>query len=192
LVRRDFIEVLRLFDPNDAVGVFRDLARHLSDTEYWSLLGQVWIRIDSPAAHVRSLRRFLTSRRPERETIMSHADRADLATMPDPIRVHRGCLSRDRGWSWTINEDRAHWFAWDRVRRHGGPDRRGVVLSGFVVKGDVIAFLDQRNEAEIIVDPSNVQGVTVVEADLDRGERYNAVLSLIEISRMETFLGVGD
>ena len=74
----------------------------------------------------------------------------------DPLAIYRGQATAEEptGISWTLSQERAHWFA-TTVPRVGS--RPGVVLSGRVARDAVLGYLTDRNEDEVIVDPDDVQ-----------------------------------
>ncbi|PLS19442.1 hypothetical protein CVD28_03225 [Bacillus sp. M6-12] len=72
------------------------------------------------------------------------------------ITIYRGEGSKSRGleeaYSWTINQKIAHFFA----KRF---DKEGKVYQGKVHINDVIDYIDDRNEGEILVIPTNVKEI---------------------------------
>jgi hypothetical protein len=105
---------------------------------------------------------------------MSEEERKAFEALPDPVQVFRG-FHRDggeRGFSWTTDREMAEWFAqvfnrgpkW--YRRPGSEpdapllwgDPGGVprVASGTVAKRDVLAYLLEREESEVLTLPEQV------------------------------------
>lgn len=83
---------------------------------------------------------------------------AVLRDMPDVLKVYRGGNSAstpyEEAYSWTLDVNVANFFA---ARR--GSDA-GYLVEAEVAKKDVIdVFLDDRNEQEVLVDPSKVKVV---------------------------------
>ena len=90
---------------------------------------------------------------------MSAYERRYLASLPNRLTIYRGSQSkRIRGWSWTLDQKKAHWFAnrWARLN-FGKPH----IATGKVKKSDVIAYFSRRKEKEIIIDPSKVKIVQI-------------------------------
>ena len=84
-----------------------------------------------------------------------HADeRKALRAMSDTLVIYRGIAQglNEMGWSWTLDYDKATWFA----RRFQSADRIPVVLTGSVSRTDVVGYLTSRGEEEIAVDPEHV------------------------------------
>ena len=87
--------------------------------------------------------------------------RKKLKGFPDVIPVYRGEGSEStpytKAFSWTTEINTAYFFA----SRLGG--ERSRVVNGFVKKEDVLEYLADRNESEIIVFPDKVQDITVCD-----------------------------
>lgn len=91
----------------------------------------------------------------QQELVMDEEERALLAAMPDTLTVYRGTPKPDlngEGMSWTLNRDKAVWFA--KRFREDGDDV--TVITGTVAKRDVLAYFTGRNEDEIVVFPEYV------------------------------------
>ncbi len=83
----------------------------------------------------------------------------ELQAMPDRFTVWRGALDINRkGWSWTVDRDKAVFFA---NRAYGARER--YVIKGTVEKANVLAYLTGRSESEIVIAPEHVLDVTVDE-----------------------------
>ena len=90
--------------------------------------------------------------------MMDERERSSLAQLPDTVDIFRGCHDWNKeGFSWTRDLEMAQSFA-HRNREAG--QKEPIVVLGTVQKSSIIAFLDRRNESEIIVDPKKV---TVIE-----------------------------
>lgn len=138
------------------IDVFDRIKRRLSDQQYWETLG--WLYVDQEFVYNQraKLRRLLQSPRPHRQFIMSEADRATFAGLPDKLTLCRGFnKGNGLGWSWTLSEEKAIWFA----HRFEELNARPRLLVGTARKKDAIAYFGDRNE-EILIDPKLV---TVVE-----------------------------
>ena len=94
------------------------------------------------------------------ETLMDDDERKTLAGLPDIVEVYRGvktCGMRSaRGMSWTLDLDRARWFA-------GRFDTKGYVFKATISKKDILAYLEDRQEAEAVVDTRKLMGVELLE-----------------------------
>ena len=144
------------------VDAFKRIAKRMSDEQYWDLLSECWIDSENIRENPTVWQGLLRSKRPGRENMMSYADRELLVRFPESIEVFQGHTDeRDDGWSWTIDRSKAEWFA----RRFADFEHADPVLSfGVAHKKDVIAFLTNRGESEILIPRSKVKicGVTPV------------------------------
>jgi hypothetical protein len=80
-----------------------------------------------------------------------------------PFQVYRGVAGngsarRPRGLSWTLDVERARWFA----RRFSLESP--AVWSGEVAAGDVIVYIDGREEKEVIALPETIKRLRRIEA----------------------------
>ncbi len=76
------------------------------------------------------------------ETLMTGEERAALADLPDPTPAYRGATSR-KGLSWTLDRSVAESI----VERLG----KGKVFAADIPRSRVLAYFDDRQEAELIV-----------------------------------------
>jgi hypothetical protein len=131
------------------------------DAVYWQLVSDVWIDPeDQWQWGDRSTRQLFN--RPQKDLMMTPTERDTLAYLPDSLTVYRGIHgngSRSNGWSWTIDRDRAEWFA----NRWQASGRELRILSALAHKSDVIAYLDRRGESEIVIDPRSLQNIEELE-----------------------------
>lgn len=128
----------------------------LKGFDYWPTLKSAWIDSENIHENREEWLKLWRSRRPNKETVMSEAERKCLADMPDEIKVYRGInYDRDKkGLSWTIDPNIAKRFSL-RFARHRSDPR---VIEGVVNKKHVHAFFLDRNESEIV---SNKVRITV-------------------------------
>lgn len=147
---RDWLGLLSLGARGNRWGTFRAVKPFLADDEYWPSLRYVYEDTET-LWQQRDVARLFGARRTGRELMMTRDERAELAALPAVVSVLRGCqpINRD-GWSWTLSEERAGFFA----RRWG---TAGLVRRGRIERAHVIAFLKGREEAEIICNPALVR-----------------------------------
>jgi len=125
------------------------------DARFWRLVRETWDDTEFPHARLDQWIEMWSIGRPARECAMDEDERAKLATLPDILRVWRG--GRAAGLSWTLDRDKAVWFA----RRF--KDRDNKLLSGVLRRGAVLAYLDGRGESEVVAVPNSVRVVRVEE-----------------------------
>jgi hypothetical protein len=133
--------------------------------EYWALVGQVWVNIDLPEDSP-AWAEMLDVPLEGSHAMMCENDRALLKAMPDVIRVWRGVEGEDEdyaraaatsGHSWSTSAEIAARFAKGFARSAG----EAWVASALVPKTDVVAYLTDRGEAEIILRPHDVEDLDI-------------------------------
>jgi hypothetical protein len=126
------------------------IVEHLSDTEYWQLVGQFWTDSENIRQNFKEWRALWSSQRPGREQAMDDEEQAFLAQLPETVTIYRGyqyAASR-RGMSWTLDRDRAVWFA----RRFADHRKMQPKLATASVKrSNICAYFAGRGESEVIV-----------------------------------------
>lgn len=138
------------------LGAFIDIEPNLSDEDYWSMLSGLWIDSENISQDQDTWWALLTAQNlPERRSVdgrkkffMDDADRLAYENLPMSFDIYRGVDrgGNERGLSWTLDKERAEWFA---RRFHG----HGTLLTTRIVKGQALALLTGRNESEIICKP---------------------------------------
>jgi hypothetical protein len=161
LAEERWLDYVLLHEPPYRVAVFAKLAKKLPDAAYWESLGEIYIYTENIWQRKRQLARLFASDRSGRKQLMSAYERRYLASCPNQLTIFRGSQSmRVQGWSWTLDEKKARWFA-KRLERLGFGIPR--VTTGRAKKSDVIAYFSRRKEKEIIIDPSKVKIVQIVK-----------------------------
>lgn len=125
----------------------------LTDEEYWELVAHFWI--DSENIHQNASQwRELWMGRDEPHLAMDSDDLAFLLTLPDVVTIYRGFrdVEHQNGMSWTLDRDKAIWFA-NRYRRD---DRDAYLATAKVRRHDILAYFSGRNEQEIVVYPEKL------------------------------------
>lgn len=131
----------------------------LSPDRYWELVRAAWTGAEWPLhklqpAQWRALFKGSKRARGRRQMLLA-SERQTLRKMHNTITVYRGEQGPESRykWSWTLDRDRAVWFA--RRFNHLG---NGRLLTGHVAKRNIVAYFDEgRGEQEIVV----TSGVTV-------------------------------
>jgi hypothetical protein len=163
---RDYKGYLNLFGRENPLPAFLKIEHLISDEQYWTYLNDIWCLLEISAPDLAEWLRLFTSPRPHRELLMSGAERARLAAMPETLTIYRGYAKRRgrSGLSWTLSKDKARWFAEYATcggRRYHFCGHRsggiGMIVRGQCRKGDVLAYFEK--EQEIVIDPRNVSAM---------------------------------
>lgn len=126
---------------------------------WWGLVGSVWTDSENVWQNNEEWRQVWADDRPQRPQAMSKEERAFLRALPEKFTVWRGAAEgvNEDGMSWSLDRDRALWFA-KRFEREGDP----LLICGIVKKSDVLAYFNGRNESEVVIFPENVSRVDSV------------------------------
>ena len=128
---------------------FTEIHHHLSDNHYWELLSSIWIDSENMCQNYMIWKQALNSPRSGRRFFMDKEDRELFDELPGDLIIYRGCeFDPEKGLSWTLNPEKALWFA---ERFH----RRGKVHARKIRKEHVFAYLTYRGEQEIVVHDSS-------------------------------------
>jgi hypothetical protein len=141
--------------------LFRQLRsyRILSVRTYWRLLRAMWLSQRTLWEHIRHYKDFFQSRIGSRSEMMDAEERETLANLPNLITVYRGVRGyKADGLSWTIDYDIAKKYA-NRARTDDRTAYGRTVFTGTIQKCDVVAFINARNESEIIAQAAAVSVV---------------------------------
>ncbi len=163
LRRRDYQGYLFLFGGHNRFPELLKIEHLLPNKDYWKCLNLVWVNIEVSAPHREWLRLF-TSPRPQRKFLMSGTERGELVAMPKTLTIYRGyAKGRARsGLSWTLSKERAGFFAKyaNGTRRQllvgHRPGGTAMIVTGKCHKRDVLAYFNERDEQEIVIDPRKV------------------------------------
>lgn len=150
---------LDLHGSHECFDAFLGIEQELLGEEYWRLLAKVWVMADVVFPDLPQWRKlFADSEREGRECLMTEAERAGLAALPDIVEVYRGFGNPGGadGIAWTLDRERAAFFA--RTFPHGrrmkwfGVRATGAwVASAVVPRERIVALFDERKESEVIV-----------------------------------------
>jgi hypothetical protein len=120
-----------------------------TDKEWWEILSGIWIDSENIWQHLDEWVNLFISRG-NSYYFMDENERKAFEELPDEITIYRGHQTKNKnGLSWTLNEEKAHWFA-KRFKASGKVERKTIR------KTDVIAYLLGRNEQEIIYIPDEL------------------------------------
>lgn len=128
------------------------------DCQFWDLVGNVWTDTENAWQNYDEWDDVFRADRTCRESMMDEAEQKALVAMSEEITIFRGYNADEdderhsTGFSWTIERERAEWFA-NRFASHRGT---AYVATGTVSKQDVLAHFLGRGEAEIVALPEHI------------------------------------
>jgi hypothetical protein len=113
--------------------------------DYWSLVARVWLDTEYPSNAIDDWVEILSH--PDAHLMMDDDERQVYDALPDEVEIYRGVgpdAYEDSGISFTLSIERARWFA-NRFSEDGH------VLTRTVPRAEIVAYLNGRNESEVIV-----------------------------------------
>ena len=128
---------------------------YLSEKDFAELLAYSWTTEENPNMDVnvgisKAIKWF---KRADKQYLMSKEELEYYEALPDTITVYRGVsVGRvDLGLSWTDDREKAEWFM-HRFDRKNNINKKGHLLEVTCPKQYVLAYLNSRNEREIVLD----------------------------------------
>jgi hypothetical protein len=153
LKKRDYPSYIRLLENCDQLMAFMVLRHPLPNNEYWHLVKELWLEDVLPIVNRPFWLEVFNSPRGERYLLMSKKENAILDALSDPIRIYRGAAPKyARGMSWTLDPKLAQRFA-----DHLEVLWHGRVFTALVPKSKVLAYFQDRDESEIVIDPRRIR-----------------------------------
>jgi hypothetical protein len=151
------------------VNALSGIVQFIKTKQYWELLASVWVDSENIFQNEELWNKLLCVSLPG--TMMNKGEAKKLDHMPDEFEIYRGysISNRWKGLSWTIKKDKALWFA-TRFKR---PNETAKLAYGTIKKEDVIAYLESRQESEIVVFPGKIKNLKkeiIVDAVLKEKE----------------------
>lgn len=126
---------------------FLNISLYLTDKQYWTLLRDIWVDSENIWQNKQSWKNLLLSPRKNKSEFMNKEERKYLKSLPSNITVFRGYDEKKgdpEGFSYSLNPDIAKKFA---SRFSKNP----VIKTRDLKKSEIFAYLQTRNEEEIIV-----------------------------------------
>lgn len=167
--RQDWEEYLGLHGHDTVALGFVRIAPELDGPTYWRLLSQTWQRVEVPSAQSTLWRTLLSDSRPGHEEMMSSIEQATLGALPESVNIYRGVGHPDYacGFAWTIDRERAAWYAGYAGRaciraRVEGDIGAPSLVRGTIPREAIIAYLEGRGDAEVVALPERVTISSVV------------------------------
>ncbi len=160
LGEKDYNRFVFLHERPYRVHAFQEIALELSDVAYWPMLREIWSDSENVFQNHMLWWEMLTSPRKKRNLFTACEDRSAFKKQPSTLAIYRGTTDLEMnghylGFSWTLSEDKARWFA----SRFNKENENPIVARAKVAKKDVIGFVKGRGEEEIVVEPRWLEGL---------------------------------
>lgn len=145
---KDYEAILWFYERPYRLDALLFYAGAMTDTEYWSSLGELWTDTENLYQNEKLWKKAVTSKRSGRDALMSETDLAMYNSLPEQVTIYRGQLPKYRlGMSWTTDLEKATWFA----KRF---NRGGVVRKLVVDKSSILFCKASRGESEVVIIPN--------------------------------------
>ena len=120
----------------------------LSRQDFSEMLGMAWTMEEWPNTDenvsYRLARKYFKSA--DKKALMDDEEYEYFENLPPSLTIYRGVTKNKKGLSWTLDYDKAVWFA--TRYEYDTP----YVLKTEISKNDVLAYFSRRYEAEIVAD----------------------------------------
>ena len=132
--------------------VFNYFHERISDEDYWYMVSRCYTSTSFSSMDYEFIYKFLNSKRKKREYMMIEDERLFLKNLPEQVEVYRGCSkneikSKKFRFSWTLSEEVAKYFAF----KYKNYNKDNDVIKKVVSKSKIIAYLNEREEQEVII-----------------------------------------
>ena len=152
--QKDCYDVYNMVLQNYKLTFLKFAGDYLSKHDFSVLLADAWTTQENPNmdvnCNIRSIIHWF--KKADKKVLMDEEDYAVYSSLPDTFTVYRGVsIGRTpKGLSWTRNKETAEWF----MHRFEDlePNKRGYMLKAEIKKENVLAYLNTRDEDEIVVD----------------------------------------
>ena len=152
------ISIFSLLNRSYYMAFIKYAALYLSEENLGQLLSNAWILNETPNQDPNISKRELVSlfRSISPQHLMDEEELRRYQELDDPVTVYRGVTSYNAGnvraLSWTLERKTEEWFA----HRFG---EKGIVYKAQIPKKHILAFFNNRGEAEVVLDPQHLKQV---------------------------------
>ena len=126
----------------------------MSKKEYAEILKSCWITTEFTTNNPNvKITEFISwFKESDKNFLMNKKELQIYNNLPETITIYRGVGDSNfkNGISWTLDKDKAIWFS----NRFNYEDRH--VYKATIHKEDILAYIDERNEKEIIIDTNKI------------------------------------
>lgn len=100
----------------------------------------------------------------DRKNLMNKEELEYYKALPDTVKIYRGVAvgrAEQQGLSWTCNYETAKWFS----QRFDRADEKGYIIKGEIAKKDIFAYLNDRDEDEILCNSNKVFNKEIIREE---------------------------
>lgn len=126
----------------------------LSDCEFWEYIGTFYMRSSGSIDVLQLLKLIFSSKRKNKDCLMTLEEKQYLDSLPDEIEIHRGMSIKESknqnyGMSWSLSKKTAEFFAYEYYETIASGKPMTVVTIK-IPKNEAIAYFNRRDEEEIL------------------------------------------
>jgi len=149
-------QILIWANSYERFSVFLKIKDQLSDpATYWKQLRSAYQESDNLYQWKSEIKNCFQVDLPGKRYLMDEAERKIISDLSDEVTIHRGMTveeaeSNDYGISWTLNREKAEYFAFTYGRNHDTNGLEKTIISKQIIKDQILALFNSRNEREII------------------------------------------
>lgn len=156
-------EVYNIIRKSYRLTFIKYIKQYLSVADMSNLLAHAWVTSENPNGDVNVSLRTIVKwfKECDKSVLMDKQEYSVYKELPEKLVIYRGvAVNRNPyGLSWTIDYDKAEWFA-----HRFDTDEKGYILKTTISKENVLAYFDSRGESEIVVnvfnlDENNIQNI---------------------------------
>jgi len=134
---------------------FLNLMPKVKGKGYWYALRNSYDMSDNLFRFKGLVRSAFLKDESDREYLMTKSERNYFRNLPERLTIYRGMTQKEQktksfGVSWTLKKEVAEFFAFKYKRNYHTNHLKKVVCQKKIAKADVIAFINDRKEYEII------------------------------------------
>lgn len=159
LSKGDYIRYLLNHERPWRLDAFEKIQDKLSNKQYWETLSWIYIDCENIWQNYDVWNQLLfDTKRKGKSAFMNVNERRVFKSLPNLIKIYRGVSSNHKeGISWTTDKSKATWFPqrFSALR----PDGAKLIIA-HIHKSKVLAYLNSREESEIVCRYADVQGIT--------------------------------
>lgn len=157
--KKDWDSYIFMHERPYRLEAFQAIEDQLSDQEYWSTLQSVFVDSENINQNYYDWENLFYSERNGKEHFMSEDSKIAFDKLPEELIIYRGFVNEDgeKSFSWSLDLERATWFA-----NRFNSDEESYVAKATVNKKDIIGYIVDRSEEEIVVLPENLNIIKIV------------------------------
>lgn len=142
---KSVMKIFMLLLPQYRLTFFKYVNQYLSDEDFKDMLLYSWIMVEKPSNDANVT---------QSEILKWFRQLNYVSNLSGVVEIYRGVTDESgrNGISWTLNKEKAEWFA-NRFKENG------IVYRAKVKASNILYYIDDRDEDEIIVDPKKLMQI---------------------------------